>query len=146
MRHGTLAPDHPPLAIAPRGEMTACEQVPHSDRRPCEGDMRTLFTHSYLTPGKVRSPEPATIGPPLGFMRPKRSHTHTHRHTNTKIMFCSRRGPYINRAPIRDSRATRRAPVGDYMLRAALVVKDFCPGENQHAHPNGPFSGYIVQL
>ena len=45
----------------------------------------------------------------------------------------SRMGPYINRAPIRDSRATRRAPAGDYMLRAALVViffsgrKPTCP-------------------
>ena len=34
-------------------------------------------------------------------------------------------GPYINRAPIRDSRATCRAPAGDYMLRAALVVTHF---------------------
>ena len=41
----------------------------------------------------------------------------------------SRMGPYINRAPIRDSRATRRAPAGDYMLRAALVVTYFFLGE-----------------
>ena len=45
----------------------------------------------------------------------------------------SRMGPYINRAPIRDSRATRRAPAGDYMLRAALVVTHFFLGENRHA-------------
>ena len=44
-------------------------------------------------------------------------------------------GPYINRAPIRDSRATRRAPAGDYMLRVALVVTHFVLGENRHA-PN----------
>ena len=43
----------------------------------------------------------------------------------------SRMGPYINRAPIRDSRATRRAPAGDYMLRAALVVTYFFLGENR---------------
>ena len=45
----------------------------------------------------------------------------------------SRMGPYINCAPIRDSRATRRAPAGDYMLRAALVVTHFFLGENRHA-------------
>ena len=45
----------------------------------------------------------------------------------------SRMGPDINRAPIRDSRATRRAPAGDYMLRAALVVTHFFLGENRHA-------------
>ena len=37
----------------------------------------------------------------------------------------SRIGPYFNCVPIRDSRATRRAPAGDYMLRAALVVTPF---------------------
>ena len=37
----------------------------------------------------------------------------------------SHMGPYINRAPIWDSRATRRAPSGDYMLRVALVVTHF---------------------
>ena len=45
----------------------------------------------------------------------------------------SRMGPYINRAPIRESRATRRAPAGDYMLRAALVVTHFFLGDNRHA-------------
>ena len=45
----------------------------------------------------------------------------------------SRMGPYINCAPILDSRATRRAPAGDYMLRAALVVTHFFLGENRHA-------------
>ena len=34
-------------------------------------------------------------------------------------------GLYINCAPIRNSRATRRAPADDYMLRAALVVTHF---------------------
>ena len=34
----------------------------------------------------------------------------------------SHMGPYINCAPIWDSRATRGALAGDYMLRAALVV------------------------
>ena len=53
-------------------------------------------------------------------------------------------GPYINRAPIRDSRATRRAPAGDYMLRAALAVTHFFLGENQHAPQNDPFVGFIV--
>ena len=56
----------------------------------------------------------------------------------------SRMGPYINRAPIRDSRATRRAPAGDYMLRAALVVTHFFLGENRHAPKNVSFSGFIV--
>ena len=48
----------------------------------------------------------------------------------------SRMSPYINRAPLRDSRATRRAPAGDYMLRAALVVTHFFLGENRHAPKN----------
>ena len=35
----------------------------------------------------------------------------------------------------RDSRATRRAPAGDYMPQAALVVTHFFLGENRHAPP-----------
>ena len=31
VRHGTLEPDHPPLAHAPRDEITACETSPHFD-------------------------------------------------------------------------------------------------------------------
>ena len=56
----------------------------------------------------------------------------------------SRMGPYINRAPIRDSRATRRAPAGDYMPRAALVVTHFFLGENRHAPQNDSFFCFIV--
>ena len=44
----------------------------------------------------------------------------------------SHMGPYINRAPIRDSRATHRAPAGDYMLRAALEGTLFFLAENRH--------------
>ena len=51
----------------------------------------------------------------------------------------SHMGPYISRTPIRDSRATRRAPAGDYMLRAALEGTHFFLGENRHAPPNDPF-------
>ena len=53
-------------------------------------------------------------------------------------------GPYINRAPIRDSRATRRAPAGDYMLRAAFVVTHFFLGENRHGPKNDSLFGFIV--
>ena len=42
-------------------------------------------------------------------------------------------GLYINRAPIRDNRATCRAAAGDYMLRAALVVTHFILAKNRHA-------------
>ena len=47
----------------------------------------------------------------------------------------SRMGPYINRAPIRDNRATRRAPAGDYMLQVELVVAHFFPGRKLRCPP-----------
>ena len=56
----------------------------------------------------------------------------------------SRMGPYINRAPIRDSRATRRAPAGDYMLRAALVVTHFFSERKPTCPKNDSFVGFIV--
>ena len=34
VRHGTLEPDPLPLARDPSDEITACDQVPHSDQRP----------------------------------------------------------------------------------------------------------------
>ena len=52
----------------------------------------------------------------------------------------SRMGPYTNCAPIRDSRATHRAPAGDDMLRAALVVAHFCSGRK----PTCPKHDYFL--
>ena len=51
--------------------------------------------------------------------------------------------PYINRALIRDSRATRRAPAGDYMLRDALVVTHFFWAKT-NMPPKCPVLGFIV--
>ncbi len=56
----------------------------------------------------------------------------------------SRMGPYINRAPIRESRATRRAPAGDYMLRAALVVTHFFWAKTDMPQKITHFFGFIV--
>ena len=51
VRHGTPEPDHPPLARAPRDEITACEPSPHSDFETCKKDIDT--TEDGIWNGKV---------------------------------------------------------------------------------------------
>ena len=50
MRHVTQAPVHPPSWLAnPRDGITACDQVPHSDKDTCEIETRAWLTIAFFT-------------------------------------------------------------------------------------------------
>ena len=125
---------HPSWAFPPQacsGPWERAQELQHSSKSTIKLRLARVFSNLVARPNRGGSYETgsdgATDGPPGAHrvpMGPWRARWDA---------VGSRMGPYINRAPIRDSRATRRAPAGDYMLRAALVVTHFFLCENRHA-------------